>query len=297
MTTSDLVPDLAAAGSPSRLQLPRILRTTSPRAGHVKIAAGAIPVLLLLLAGLLAPVLGVDDPVTQNLRARLRPPSTEHWFGTDAFGRDVFARALYAARVDIPLAVLGAALPAVVGSILGTLAGYFGRGVDFVVMRATELAQAFPAYIFFIIAAFVVGPGVTTFLGAALFVSWVSYARIVRSQTMVVREADFIKAARTSGISRIRILFRHLLPNTVPQAIIYFASDIVFALVALCSLSYLGLGIAEPRPEWGSMIAGGQAYVRSAWWLSTIPGLLIVAMGAAFASISEGIDDLRRLGR
>lgn len=296
MTATDLAPDLAA-GLPGRLRLPRALPPSTRGVAYTKIGLGVAPVMLLLAAALLAPLLGVADPLAQNLRARLQPPSDEHWFGTDAFGRDVFARSLYAARVDIPLAVLGAALPAVIGSTLGTLAGYFGRGVDFLVMRATELAQAFPAYIFFIIAAFVVGPGVTTFLGAALLISWVSYARIVRSQTMVVRESDFIKAARTSGISKARLLFRHLLPNTVPQAIIYFASDIVFALVALCSLSYLGLGIAEPNPEWGSMIAGGQAYVRTAWWLATIPGILIVGMGAAFAAISEGVDDLRRTDR
>jgi peptide/nickel transport system permease protein len=242
-------------------------------------------------------VLGLADPIAQDLAARLRPPSPEHWLGTDAYGRDVLSRLIYAARVDLPLAILGALIPAVVGTILGTVAGYFGKVADFTLMRVAELAQAFPAYVFFIVAAFVVGPGVQTFLVTASLIAWVNYARIVRAQTFVVRESDYMKAAKTSGVGWSSLLFRHLLPNTVPQAITYFASDVVFALVALSSLSYLGLGIAEPTPEWGGMIAQGQAYIRSAWWLSTAPGVVTVIVGLAFVLISEGIDDMRRIER
>ncbi|GAB3597452.1 ABC transporter permease [Microbacterium tumbae] len=259
--------------------------------------AGGSLVLIIVGAGLLAPWLGLQDPIAQNLGERLAPPSVSHLLGTDAFGRDVFSRVVYAARIDVPLAVLGALLPALVGTALGTLAAVGGRAADYVIMRVGELAQAFPAYIFFIVAAFVVGPGVSTFLAAALLVTWVSYARIVRAQTLVTREADFMKAAHTSGIARWRVVVRHLVPNAIPQAVVYLASDVVFALVALSSLSYLGLGIAEPTPEWGNMIAAGQPYLRSAWWLSTVPGIMIVLVGIAFVLLSEGLDDVRRIER
>ena len=158
-------------------------------------------------------------------------------------------------------------------------------------MRLADIVQAFPSYVLFLVVAFVVGPGPTAFITAAIVLAWASYARLVRAQVLVIRELEYVLAARTSGLGRIRVLVRHVLPNALPQAVVYFASDFVLALLALAGLSFLGLGIGQPTPEWGSMIATGQQYLRSAWWLATIPGLAIVLVGGAFSLVSEGIDD------
>lgn len=263
------------------------------RPGTVALVTGGSIIAVIVLLGVLAPLL-TRDPLAQDVRARLLPPSGAHWFGTDDLGRDVFARTIHAIRVDLPLAFLGSFLPGIVGVVLGALAGYVGGWFDSVVMRLADIVQAFPSYVLFLVIAFVVGPGPTAFIVAAVVLAWTSYARLVRAQVLVIRELEYVMAARTSGLGHLRVLGRHVLPNAMPQAIVYFASDLVLALLALAGLSFLGLGISQPTPEWGSMIATGQQYLRSAWWLATIPGLAVVLVGGAFALISEGIDDRTR---
>lgn len=248
---------------------------------------------LFIVLGLSASLI-TANPLAQDVRARLLPPSGAHWFGTDDLGRDVFARTIWAIRVDLPLALLGSFLPGVLGVLLGGLAGYVGRWFDGLTMRLADIVQAFPSYVLLLVVAFVIGKGPTAFVVAAVILAWTSYARLVRAQVLVIREMEFVMAAKTSGLGHLRVFLRHVLPNALPQAIVYFASDLVLALLALAGLSFLGLGIGQPTPEWGAMIATGQQYLRSAWWLATIPGLAIVVVGGAFALISEGIDDRMR---
>jgi peptide/nickel transport system permease protein len=257
-----------------------------------KVEVGISLVALVALAGALAPLLATHSPTAQDVTDRLASPSGQHWLGTDHLGRDVFARLLYAARVDVPLALAGALLPAVLGISVGALAGYVGRFVDTSVMRAADFVQAFPVYVFLIAVVFVVGPGAKAYLVAAGAIAWVTYARIVRAEVLRIRDLDFARAARIAGLGHRRVLLRHVLPNAVPQAVVYFASDVVLALVSLASLSFLGLGIQPPTAEWGSMIAEGQRFIRDQWWLSVTPGLLIVTVGLGFLLISEGIADV-----
>lgn len=273
----------------------RALSRLRPRGpGRGKLLAGISILAVITLAGVLASVLSPHDPLAQDISSRLLAPSLQHPFGTDALGRDVFSRTLHAIRLDLPLALAGALLPGILGVVVGAVAGLAGPRTSRWIMRVADVTQAFPQYVLFILVAFVLSPGVTAFLVGVLLVSWVSYTRIVRSQVLTIRELDYYRAAVTSRSSRARVLFRHVLPNAMPQAIVYFTSDVVIALLALSGLSYLGLGVPQPTPEWGSMIADGQAYLRNAWWLTTFPGLAIVVSGLAFSLLNEGLDDRNR---
>jgi peptide/nickel transport system permease protein len=230
------------------------------------------------------------DPLAQNVRDRLAPPSGEHWLGTDRLGRDVFTRMAYAARIDIPLAVAATLVPAVIGTVLGSLAGYGRRRVDSMVMRLADVVQAFPIYVFLVALVFLLGPGAKSFIVAAAAISWVGYARVTRAEVMRLKGSDFIVAAQAAGLGRWRVLRRHLLPNVMPQVYAYLASDAVLALVALSSLSFLQLGVRPPTPEWGQMVSDGVDRIRGEWWLSTAPGLAIVIVGVGFSLIAYGAE-------
>lgn len=247
-------------------------------------------VVFVLLLGVIAPLLTSHDPLAQNVRARLAPPSSDHWLGTDLLGRDVLSRLLHGARIDIPLAVVATMVPAVIGTFLGTVSGYFGRRIDAAIMRFADVVQAFPVYIFLVALVFLLGPGARSFVVASACISWVGYARLVRAEVTRLKDRDFIVAAKAAGIGDRRVLGRHLLPNVMPQVYAYMASDAVLALVALASLSFLSLGVQPPEPEWGRMIADGVDRIRSEWWLSAVPGLAIVVVGIGFSLIAHGLE-------
>lgn len=271
----------------------RSRRRISP--ATVRIAIGTGIVALVLLAGFCAPLLTPYAPNTQDLDARLLAPSAAHWFGTDALGRDVFSRTLTAATIDIPLALVATLIPAVIGTVLGALSGYVGRGLDALIMRLCDILQAFPTYVFFLVMVFVTGGGVQAYLVGAAAIFWVPFARLVRSEVLLIKELDYVRAARSLGFSRVRQLFRHIIPNAVPQVVVFSASQVVFCLLGLAGLSFLGVGVAPPTAEWGSMIAEGQVYVRTAWWISTIPGLFILLVGIGFSVLSDGLDQRSRV--
>jgi len=264
------------------------------RPGSTKLAFGAGVIGALLLLAVLAPLVSRHEPLAQDLRGRLSGPSWEHWFGTDELGRDVFSRCLHAIRIDLWLGVLGALLPGIVGTVLGALAGYVGRWADLVVMRIADAMQAFPFHIFLIALVFAMGAGTRPFIVAITAIGWVPYARLMRAEVLRLREANFVEAARVAGFGHGRILGRHLLPNALPQSVVYFAGDVVLVLITLSAVSFFGLGVQPPDPEWGQMIAVGAKYVRSEWWLSVFPGLMIVLTGAAFTLLADGLDERRR---
>jgi len=254
------------------------------------LAIGLGIVAFVLLLGIIAPLITSHDPLVQNVRARLASPSGDHWLGTDLLGRDVFSRILHGARVDIPLVLVATLVPAVIGTLLGTVSGYYSRRVDAVIMRFADVVQAFPVYIFLVALVFLLGPGGRSFVVASACISWVGYARLVRAEVARLKNRDFIVAARAAGIGDRRVLGRHLLPNVMPQVYAYMASDAVLALVALASLSFLSLGVQPPEPEWGRMIADGVDRIRSEWWLSAVPGLAIVIVGIGFSLIAFGLE-------
>ena len=256
-----------------------------------KVWVGLSIVGIYALVALFAPLLAPHDPLAIAPADKLASPSASHWLGTDELGRDVLSRLIYATRMDLPIGFLGALFPMILGTILGSLAGFFGRWVDSLVMRTADVFQAFPAYILIIVLVFAIGQGATSILVAFTVLAWVIYARIIRGEILRVRDLDYVHAARVAGLSKLRILGVHVLPNSINQTLVYLPSDIVFATLALASFSFLGLGIPPPTPEWGAMIAHGQPFIRTNWWLATIPGLIIVVFGLGVSLIGEGFEE------
>jgi len=249
---------------------------------------------LIVLAVILAPVITPYGPDTQDLTAILQGPSWHHLLGTDQLGRDELARLLYAGRTDLKVGVLAVLFPFCFGSAVGTLAGFFGGWLDWVVMRVVDILVAFPFYVLVIGLVFVTGTGTRGIYLAFAIADWVVYARAVRAATLVVRESEYVAAARGGGLSNARILLRHVLPNTISQAIVYVMTDIVLVIVAVVTLGYLGLGVQPPTPDWGTMINDGQEFITTNWTLSTIPGLAVVLTGLSLSLIGDGLADLLR---
>ena len=259
--------------------------------------AGLILLAVILFMVIAAPLLTSYNPVTQDLGATLTGPSAHHLLGTDQLGRDTWSRLLYGGRVDLQVAFIAVLFPFVLGTVLGSVAGYFGGWVDLIIMRVVDIVVAFPFYVLIIALVFVLGPGESSIYIAITVVGWVSYARIIRGEILVAKRQEYVLAAQSGGLSNLRIMGRHLLPNVITQAIIYAMSDIVQDILAIVTLSYLGLGIQPPTPDWGSMIANGQNFLTTHWQLTTLPGLAVVVTGLALSLIGDGLADLLRPGQ
>lgn len=273
-----------------------VLEQTESRRWHHNVRTsvwiGVGIVALYCIAAVLAPL--VIPEATPSVANALAPPSLQHPFGTDALGRDELTRVIYAARVDIPTAVLAAILPAIFGTALGALVGYGGRAVDSVMMRVADGVQAFPHFILLLVLVFIIGQGARSFIVASLLVSWVAYARLIRAEVLRVKSREYVLAARVAGLPTRRIVLFHVIPNTIGRSVVYLMSDLVILVLALASLSYLGLGIAPPTPEWGSMIAESQPYISHQWWLVVLPGVVITAWGIGLSLIGDALDEWLR---
>jgi len=259
--------------------------------------AGIVIMGLIIATALSAPLLASYNPIALNLNATLLGPSSHHLLGTDQLGRDIFARLLYGLRLDLAVGCLAVLFPFTLGTILGSLAGYFGGWVDIVIMRLVDIVVAFPFYVLVIALVFVLGPGVRSIIIAITLVGWVSYARIIRGEILVAKRQDYVVAAQSGGLSSLRIMGRHLLPNVITQAIIYAMSDIVQDILAIVTLGYFGLGVPPPTPDLGSMINDGQNFLTTHWQLTTIPGLAVVVVGLGLSLIGDGLADLIRPGQ
>lgn len=267
-------------------------RVLKPWYRNGSLMAGIGVIGFLVLVAILAPVIAPYDPIKQNLENALASPGPAHWLGTDKYGRDVLSRLIWGARVDLRIGFLAVIIPFVVGSILGGLAGYFGGWFDTVVMRIVDIFFAFPFYVMVIVLVFVLGSGEASIYLAIAAVSWVSYAKIVRGEVLVAKKQDWVTAAKLGGMSDARILTRHIGPNVLSQAIIYGTSDVVMDIMAIVTLGYLGLGIAPPTPEWGSMILDGQEFITTHWMQATIPGLVVVLVSLGMSWLGDGLSDL-----
>jgi peptide/nickel transport system permease protein len=243
---------------------------------------------------LLAPVICRYQPSAQNLMETLQPPSARHIMGTDQVGRDLFARLIYAARVDLKIMALAEIIPFCTGVFVGMLAGYYGKWVDTAVTLVTNTLIAFPYYLIVIIVAFASGAGERGIYITFALVGWIVYARVIRGLSASLCKQEWILSARAMGLPGIRIIFRHLLPNVLPQAVIVLMTDMVGILVAIVTLGYLGIGIAPPTPDWGTMISQGKTFIYSKWWLSVVPGLAVVYTGIALSCIGDGLNDVWR---
>lgn len=251
--------------------------------------AGAALTGLWVFVAIAAPLVAPYDPVAQDLARALVGPGAAHPLGTDNFGRDVLSRLIYGARLDLAMGLVGVLVPFVVGSMIGLTAGYFGGLVDMLLMRLLDITISFPFFVLVIAIISVLSPGLPSFFIAVALVGWVSYARLIRSQTLVLKHSDFVLAARNLGYGRLRIMLRHILPNAILPAVVFSMSDIVLTILLGSSLSYLGLGVQPPTAEWGVMIAEGQTFLASAWWISFFPGLAIVVLALGFSLLADGL--------
>jgi peptide/nickel transport system permease protein len=261
----------------------------------VPLIAGMSILIVLVGMAVFAPIVARgQDPLKQDLINTLASPSAAHWLGTDQLGRDVWSRLVYGARIDLKVGFLAVLFPFILGTTLGSIAGYYGRWMDTGVMRLVDVVVAFPFYVLIIALVFALGPGVRSIFIAITIVGWVSYARIIRGEILIAKRQEYVLAAQTAGFSTPRIIVRHILPNVLGQAIVFAMSDIVLSILAIVTLGYLGLGVPPPTPDWGSMIFDGQTFLTTHWMLSTIPGIAVIITGLGLSLVGDGLNDLLR---
>lgn len=248
---------------------------------------------VIVLCAIFAPLIA-HSPTYQDLLSQLQGPSWHHPLGTDDLGRDVWARLVYGARTDLHIAFLAVLFPFCIGTVLGLLSGYYGGWLDLVVGWLVNTVVAFPFFVLIIALAYALGPGSRSIYIAITIVGWVSYTRIVRGEVLVAKRREYVLAARSAGLSDGRIMFRHLLPNVVTQAIVFSMSDIVLDILAIVTLGYLGIGVQPPTADWGQEIAEGRGYLTTHWELATVPGIAVVITALALALIADGLADLLR---
>jgi peptide/nickel transport system permease protein len=252
------------------------------------IAIIAIFALGAIFATLLAPY----DPLAQELSARLQPPDSAHWLGTDQLGRDLLSRIVYGARISLVIGVVVVALAGIVGTAIGMIAGYAGGLVDEALMRLTEVFLAFPPLILAMAIAGALGPSLTNAIIAIAAVTWAVYARLARGQVLALRRREYVEAARAIGVGRVRIVVRHLLPNAVAPLLIQASFDMGSAIISAAGLSFIGFGAQPPTPEWGVMISEGRNFISTQPWLSLFPGLAILLTVGAFNLLGDGLRDI-----
>ncbi len=254
------------------------------------VGAGILLVFLILAIG--APLIAPYDPIFQNADVRLQAPSLLHPFGTDNFGRDILSRVIWGTRIDLQIAIIGVVFPFVIGTTVGTIAGFFGGIVDALFMRLVDIILAFPFLVLMLSIIAILGPGLSSFYIAMALVGWVSYARLIRAQMLVLKKSDYTVAAVSLGFSRFRIMFRHLLPNAIAGSIVFSMSDAVLVLLSGAAVSYLGLGVQPPIAEWGVMVAEGQSFITTAWWITLFPGLSIVVFAFGFSMLGDALGEI-----
>ncbi len=264
-------------------------------AANPLLVAGAMLVIVMIGVAVLAPVLSsypADAGTATHPFAVLRPPSAAHWFGTDQVGRDVLSRVLYGARISPLIAASVLVIACAIGLPLGLAAGYFGGWLDDVIMRITDIFLAFPALLLALALAAVLPASLTSVTIAIAATWWPWYTRLVRGQAASVAGRPYIDGCRALGISRRRIIFRHVLPNAITPLIVQISLDFGGVILTASALSFLGLGAQDPTPDWGLMVSEGQGYFTTSWWAVTFPGLAILITAFAFNLLGDGLRDL-----
>lgn len=253
---------------------------------------GLVVVVALVVISALAPLLSTHDPIAQDLALALRPPSSDFWFGTDEFGRDVYSRLIYGARTTLYISILVTVIVGPIGFVIGATAGYLGGWVDVVLMRITDIFLSFPSLVLALAFSAALGPGIENAVIAIALTVWPPIARLARAETLTFRQADFVVAAELQGAGMGRILLRHIVPLCAPSIIIRLTLNMSSIILTAAGLGFLGLGAQPPMPEWGAMAASGRQYLLDAWWLTTVPGLAILTVSLAFNLLGDGLRDI-----
>jgi peptide/nickel transport system permease protein len=280
---------------------PLVRRRAFPRQTSLHLSAsvkvGGIIVGIIVLAAFLAPLIAPYPPNETNFLDQLQSPSFQHLMGTDSAGRDVFSRALYGARVDILVMLFVTFIPLPIGVLAGAVAGYFGGWVDMFISRLADTMIAFPFLVLVLAIIAIVGPGLKGVMIGIPIAGWALYARMARSEMLVVKEQNYMVATKTLGYTKRRAIFKHAAPSILKTSLVYSTIDMIVNLLLIAGLSYLGLGMQPPGSELGTIIANGQVNLLNAWWISTLPGLMLVLLGVGIGLIGDGLSDGDLLAR
>jgi len=259
---------------------------------------GAIIVLSFILLAVFAPFIASHDPLKSSIVKRLKPPSwieggsTTHLLGTDEIGRDIFSRIIYGARISLLVGLITVTISGIIGTILGSLAGYYRGRFDAILSRFADLLLSFPYLIFAIFLLAIIGPGFFNLIVILCFKSWVTFFRLSRGEMISEKTKEYVEAAQALGESDAKIIFKEILPNIIHSLLVLATLRVGFFIILEASLSFLGLGIQPPTPAWGSMINSGRAYMLSAWWVSTIPGIALLILVLSINLLGEGLRDI-----
>jgi peptide/nickel transport system permease protein len=260
-------------------------------AGNPSAAFGLAVIAILIISAAFAPLIATHNPYAQDLTATLQAPSGAHYFGTDELGRDVFSRLVYGSRISLTIIGLVAVIVGPIGLAVGTIAGYFGGWFDTVLMRITDIFLSFPGLILSLAFVAALGAGLENAIVAIALTSWPPIARLARAETLTLRGADYVSAARLQGASSARIIIKSIVPMCMPSVLVRLTLSMATVILTAAGLGFLGLGAQPPLPEWGAMIAIGRRYMLESWWLVAFPGGAILFVSLAFNLIGDGLRD------
>jgi peptide/nickel transport system permease protein len=267
------------------------------RAGH-KLAqeplglAGFVILGLVVLIAIFAPLLAPYDPTLQNLGNALQAPSAAHWAGTDEFGRDIFSRLIYGTRITIQTVLAVSLIVGPFGLIIGVVAGFFGGRIDALLMRVTDIVLSFPSLILALAFAAALGAGLNTAIIAISLTAWPPITRLARAEALVIRNTDYVAAARLYGASAWRLLFFYIAPMCIPSVVVRLTLSMAGIILTAASLGFLGLGAQPPAPEWGAMISNGRKFMLDHWWVAVMPGIAILVTSLAFNIVGDTLRDI-----
>lgn len=270
--------------------LPAVVKRLLGR--HLMLILGLVIVLGMSLAALLAPLIAPCDPNTLHLQNILEPPSSRFWLGTDRLGRDVFSRLLFGGRVSLWVGFVAVGISISIGTVLGLISGYFRGWLDEIIMRAVDIMLCFPSFFLILAVIAFLEPDLTNIMVVIGLTSWMGVTRLVRADTLSLREREFVAAARLAGSPTSRILLRHILPNALAPVLITATLGVAGAILVESSLSFLGLGVQPPTASWGNMLMEGKAVIESAPWLSVYPGLAILITVLGYNLLGESLRDM-----
>ncbi|MDO8733581.1 MAG: ABC transporter permease [Elusimicrobiota bacterium] len=268
-----------------KLYLEKLLKNKLAKVGILIIVA-------LILMAIFSPLISTHNPIEGDILERLQSPSKNHFLGTDEMGRDVFSRMIYGTRISISIGIIAVGISVIVGTFLGLMSGYFGGKIDTVIMRFVDIMLCFPTFFLILMVIAFLEPNIYNVMIVIGLTSWTGLARLVRGETLSVKERDFIIAAKGLGLKKRRIIFVHILPNVIAPVIVASILGVGAAILTESGLSFLGLGVQPPTPSWGNILTSGKDYIHIAWWLSLFPGLAILITVLSWNLLGEGLRDV-----
>ena len=258
-----------------------------------KLAAFGIGVIIILsLVAIFAPFISTHDPTGINIKDALLGPSRQHFLGTDQLGRDIFSRMIYGSRVALSIGLVAVGIAAIIGLLLGSIAGFYGGWIDSLIMRFVDIMLCFPRFFLILSVVAIVGPNIFNVMVIIGLTGWMGIARLIRAEILSLKSRDFISASRALGASNFYIIFRHLIPNGIGPVLVSFVFGVAGAILTEAGLSYLGLGVQPPKPSWGNILFEGRAVLGVGWWMILFPGLAILITVLSFNLFGEGLRDI-----